>query len=1273
LGNPRILGQAEISFQGHSGQLLPDIRAEPNFDLDLQVRTLAEIIPPDSRPQIAGLPPLPPESHLDLNGRLTGRGSVLAGTLDWSTPLLTGKAEDLELERKTPDGPVRIKALLTASPGPLWDLPPQAYILDGEAVLEADRLDLTGLKLQGPGLSAGFRGSNSAGRQNLAAEITLLPLPGLRDLIAKITGPGQPWPEKLETALELERNPETEVLAAKGTVRLDELADILPDWAGELEAAWQVSGTLNDLAYSLTASSPQLSSPAGPISDIRAALEGRRQTPASPAPSRPASLLSAKFSLTAQPPARLKEASSDRTPPGTSGRSGRSGPNPAQPGPSLNNPNNPDNPDNPDSPDGRSPSLRTAVPEAPAPPRLQPAVSSGSAPIIYPAAASAGQAPSASQVSGASAETAASDLAESKPPAAGNAPPPAASGRNSESGSPDRTSGPAPAAASGRNSDGGPPAETSGPEAAGTSGSSSSGPAPSGSPAGAEPLKVKASVILEQGPGYLKAAVSELLAELPGIAAQSRELELTLAEEAPPQLKGGLTAEVSDWTFLSRLLELDLAGSPARAEIKLVQDPSPRAEAVIEAKSFRLGTAAALSQVRLEISSLLAQEGSLKLELTQGPGRLGGLDLTGGRIQLAGAGRWSEGLAGNLTVSLTGPKGDLASLEADYSLKDKTAVLKRLYLAPPQLNGPVNTVRPVRIAFADGIAWDNFEAAFSQGGHIQTSGRFGGSQPAEIALQTKALPLNIVSLLENPPQGKADLTVRYNQNTGGTVELDSSLQQPRVLSVKVSGRLSGPSLKGEAQVSWPRSPRPVKASFSLPMKTSGSLPVPDPGGPLEALVQWQGPAGQLWGLTGLEDMALKGEVNFKLHSTGTLSRPKNELALYLAQGSIQDPSSGLSLSGLNLSGHMDAQGEIQILAEGSDGGSGRLALEGALSPQANPPHLKARVQLNRLSPLRRDDLELTLSALATLEGPLDRLKLTAKAVIEKAEVSLAQGLGGPPVTTLDLGTAQTAASSPLDLDLTVEIPNQFYIRGIGLDSEWQGSLKLYGQASQPIISGNIKPVRGYLELLSKQFTITSGDIRFYDTTVINPSLNLELTRQASEILAIIRLSGTKNQPRLSLESQPARPADEVLAQILFGKNTSQLSRVETLQLANSLRALTGVSSVDLFAPLNTVRDTLGLSVLRFGETTAGGDNRILESNSFRNNLNLDNDDTPVESSATLEAGKYISDRIYVGVEQSLGDNSTGVRVEVELTPSLNLQSKTTTQSSRVGLGWKKDY
>ncbi|MDR1871030.1 MAG: translocation/assembly module TamB domain-containing protein [Deltaproteobacteria bacterium] len=789
------------------------------------------------------------------------------------------------------------------------------------------------------------------------------------------------------------------------------------------------------------------------------------------------------------------------------------------------------------------------------------------------------------------------------------------------------------------------------------------------------PLDLTAKVDLAVSPGDFSLDLSGFNLSAPGVSAQSDDLKLAVKPGEPPLVNGSLTAQVLDWKLLGDLTGQPLAGAPALLEIKVAKGLSPLLEASLDLPEVKLGETLALKGTSLKVTSIVAEKANLKLDLTQGPGQIGPLALKSGEIHLTGSGLWREGLMGDLKARLIGPTGDLLNLEGGYNLKDRTVALKKLLVDPPQIKGSLALTREARLDLQDGVSFSDLAFSLSQGGRINLTGHTGGVTPLTAKVEATGLPLNLLSEdIFSGPNGQVDLKANYNNGRGG-YELKTVLAGPPILTLTSKGELVNGSLKGEAKLTWPSSPKPIQATFQAPFKATGDLVEPNPSGPLIVDAAFRGPASRLWLLTGQEDMALKGEVDLKVKVTGSLAQPKTALTAYLVKGGFQDPATGLTLTGLNFSGQLDEKGEIKLLAEARDGGHGRLGLEGTISPKASPPSLKARVQLDHLSPLHRDDLVMTVSALATLEGPLTALKLTAQAVVEKAEISLAQGFGGPAVKTLEIGDKENNGGSPLDLDLTIDFPNQFYIRGRGLDSEWRGRLRLTGSASSPMISGYIQPVRGYLELLAKQFTIAQGEIRFYESTVINPSLNLELTRQASEVLAMIRVSGTKDSPRVSLESQPPRPPDEILAQILFGKSSSQLSRVETLQLANSLRTLTGIGpKMDLLTPLNTVRDTLGLSVLRVGETSTGNDQRILKGNSFRENLNLDNDRKEESTSqTTIEAGKYLSERVYVGLEQNLGQNSTGVRVEVELTPSVNLESKTTTRSSRVGLGWKKDY
>jgi translocation and assembly module TamB len=59
---------------------------------------------------------------------------------------------------------------------------------------------------------------------------------------------------------------------------------------------------------------------------------------------------------------------------------------------------------------------------------------------------------------------------------------------------------------------------------------------------------------------------------------------------------------------------------------------------------------------------------------------------------------------------------------------------------------------------------------------------------------------------------------------------------------------------------------------------------------------------------------------------------------------------------------------------------------------------------------------------------------------------------------------------------------------------------------------------------------------------------------------------------------------------------------------------------------------------------------------------------------TVSAGKYVSDNVFVEVEQGLAQGTGKARVQVELTPNLSVSTEVTDQSQTgVGLQWRYDY
>ena len=360
----------------------------------------------------------------------------------------------------------------------------------------------------------------------------------------------------------------------------------------------------------------------------------------------------------------------------------------------------------------------------------------------------------------------------------------------------------------------------------------------------------------------------------------------------------------------------------------------------------------------------------------------------------------------------------------------------------------------------------------------------------------------------------------------------------------------------------------------------------------------------------------------------------------------------------------------------ADGKGGTAGLEGRLDPAATAP-LNLRGQLKHLAPLHRDDLDLTITGLLQVEGDLLSPAITSRLLVERGEVNLLSSLGQGAPATLEISEDPeknaTVRASPT-CDIQVEIPRHFFVRGRGLDSEWQGNLSVSGTLAKPEIRGKLKPVRGTFDLLSRTFTFDGGDIVFAGGTKINPGLNLKLTYDASNLTAIVRAQGTVNNPEIKLESTPPLPQDEVLAQVLFAKSTSDLSRFEALQLANGLRTLMGKGEgLDV---LTTMREATGFDVLRLGSEDNEKDTRRSDAAGNVGNIPGQSNtaqSSEEESAPTLEAGKYINDSIYVGVEQGASQEDTAVRVEIELFPNVSVQGSTSPDSSKIGAGWKMDY
>lgn len=452
----------------------------------------------------------------------------------------------------------------------------------------------------------------------------------------------------------------------------------------------------------------------------------------------------------------------------------------------------------------------------------------------------------------------------------------------------------------------------------------------------------------------------------------------------------------------------------------------------------------------------------------------------------------------------------------------------------------------------------------------------------------------------------------------------------------------------------------LTASLGLPADPASGLPQITDSAPLNARVN-----GDL-------DLALAnrfiaggadriaGELRLDLAAGGTLGAPQASGSAILSDGRYDNLRYGIKLRQwtMELRGNGDRLDLVSLSAQtpgkGQISGQGGISLEGQMPIEVALKLAKAQVIDTDLAHAIVDaDLRLVgnakeeVSLTGTVTVPRSEIRIPDRLPASVQEIAFVE-VNAPPerAREIEAEKAPPAKTIGVNLEISIEIPQQMAIRGRGLDAEMQGSLKVVGTADLPIVTGDVSMRRGSFDLVGRRLDFNRGRVEFDGGEKIDPILDFEAKAKAENYDVTVAVGGRASFPRIALSSTPALPEDEVLSRLLFGKASGSLSAFEALQLAQAAAELAGIDTG--VGMLDAVRGATGLDRLSVdaGDGTAG---------------------------PSLSAGRYVSDRVYVGVKQGAGANSGAAQVEVEVTPNIKLETELGADSSKAGINWEWDY
>ncbi|WP_380248981.1 translocation/assembly module TamB domain-containing protein [Kiloniella antarctica] len=742
-------------------------------------------------------------------------------------------------------------------------------------------------------------------------------------------------------------------------------------------------------------------------------------------------------------------------------------------------------------------------------------------------------------------------------------------------------------------------------------------------------------------------------------------------------ITGNLNGQAPDLTFLARVVGMDVGGSTS-ADIMLSDQQGQQhvdvefqgsnisassESAVVKTLVVTAKSTGDFSDPSIELSTkasdILIEDRVVELIEFSAYGKLTNADFNFGlsssaepALQLSGKGIFA--LPSGENVSET--KLRISALNGHFARKE---IILRT---------------PFSLTVDKGITrFDPFELAFDRGILV------GSGEVTDISavadLEIRALPLDLLTLIV-PNQvitgtldGEVHVALMPESSRGqirmtaGNVELagDENTNLPPITS-QLTGTLDAGRFEFKNEITGLEAST-IEAYGSVPVIVSFTplvVELPD-NQPVTGGVKVDSDIQNLWRYLALDTQEMSGKILVDTQLAGTFSNPEIVGGAKITEGNYENIEFGTLLRQLELEATIQNSNTVLLKLDAKDGKGGTFKTAGMIRFQdLVNPLLDLNVQLNNLSVLDQDQASVQTDGNINVKGTPAGLNVAGSITTREVNLNIGSAVA-PSVVNLDVieknrpGSVVASSEakdqkppSKVVLDLILGMPRKVFLRGKGLDSEWEGRFTIKGTANDPVIEGYLSPVRGQFSFAGKDFKLQKGKIALIGGTKIDPELNLSAIYEARNVTAVVSINGTASNPKISFSSPDGLPEDEVISQVLFGKAAGKLTPVEALQLASAVASLSG--KIDSGGGImDFARETLGVDVLSAGTNADTGD-------------------------AQVSVGKYINDNIYVGVDQGATAGSTRAKVQIELTPNITLESETgQTADSKVGVFWKWDY
>lgn len=250
----------------------------------------------------------------------------------------------------------------------------------------------------------------------------------------------------------------------------------------------------------------------------------------------------------------------------------------------------------------------------------------------------------------------------------------------------------------------------------------------------------------------------------------------------------------------------------------------------------------------------------------------------------------------------------------------------------------------------------------------------------------------------------------------------------------------------------------------------------------------------------------------------------------------------------------------------------------------------------------------------------------------------------PPIVAEPEAAARPSPTGNLRLDIELTSTGGIFVRGLGIDSEFDGSLRVTNTIGDPQAVGGFTLRRGRIEVIGRRFELASGSLTFAGDLV--PVVDFTATASMSDAIVTVHVTGPADKPTISFTSNPDLPEEEIFSRLLFERSAASLSVLQAAQLVDAAAQFSGVAGGKSF--FARIRDAMGVDDLDIRQNAGGG--------------------------TTVGIGKRINENISLGVEAGTDSSDGRVTIDLEVTPNLKARGEAGQNGTgSVGLTYEHEY